>query len=242
MTENNLVKKQKRSWIDVITDIGITIVAFSLLIMFLKFRYPWNIVALVNMAILLVIQLLKVKKADDEHKIIEKKNTILEWVEPRKAWHITEARWFSPIALIALFAVCFLVFFSFFAIVIKYDPPPNPSKDTLTFAKLSAFSAGVGIFIVVLYASLWWWAQIKVKLTTYGIERTLHNSTKTWKYDRIKSYHFEPLHSQTDVYILFVLCNHKGKTWKIALANPVDKTKIEETLKEHGIPKLEQAT
>jgi hypothetical protein len=34
--------------------------------------------------------------------------------------------------------------------------------------------------------------------------------------------------------------NHKGKTWKIALDDSVDKTKIEEILNEHGIPKLEQ--
>jgi len=170
----------------------------------------------------------------------EKKNTILEWIVPRKAWHITEARYFSLLFLLLFFVIGFVTIFSFFAIVIKFDPPPTPGKNTLTFSKLPVFSAGISVFCVALYASLWWWAKIKVKLTTYGIEKTVHNSTRIWKYGRINSYHFEPLHSRTDVYPLLVMRNHKGKTWKIALDDSVDKTKIEEILNEHGIPKLEQ--
>jgi hypothetical protein len=175
-----------------------------------------------------------------QQKITKKNNTILEWTEPRKAWHITEVRWFSPLMLALFFVIYFVSFFSVIAIAMKLHPPAHPVKNTLTFAQLPAFSAGVSAFFVAVYASLWWWAKFKVKLKTYGIERTDPSSTRTWKYDRIKSYHFEPLRSETDVYKLLVLCNHKGKIWKIALDDSVDKAKIEDILKEHGIPKLEQ--
>jgi hypothetical protein len=201
-----------------------------------------DIILIINTVILFLVQFLFLKKICDEREIIEKSNTILEWTVPRKAWHITEARWFSPSMLVLWFAICFATFFSVFAIAMKLHPPAHIDKNTLTFAQLPAFSAVLSALCVALVASSWWWARLKVKLTTYGIERTFHNSTKIWKYDRIKSYHFEPLHSQTDVYTLVVIRNHKGKTWKIALDNSVNKAKIEEILNEHGIPKLEQST
>jgi hypothetical protein len=168
------------------------------------------------------------------------KNSILEWEEPRQAWHITEARWFSPITLVSLFAIGFAVIFLSLAMMMKLHPPEHVDKDTLTFVKLPAFSAGISIFCVAIIASSWWWARLKIKLTPDGIERTYHNSTRTWKYDRIKSYHFEQLCSKTYVYTLFVLSNQKGKIWKIALDDTVDKIKIEEILNEHKIPKLEE--
>jgi hypothetical protein len=95
---------------------------------------------------------------------------------------------------------------------------------------------------VSLYASLWWWAKITVQLTNTGLQRVFHNSPTNWKYDRIKNYHFESLYSKDEFYTLIVFRDHKGKTLKIALDGTVDKEKIEEILKEHGIPKLEQQT
>ena len=169
-------------------------------------------------------------------------NTFLEWEVPRKAWHITEARWFSPSILALIFVIGFAFIFTSIAIAMKLHPPDNVDNGTLTFTKLPAFSAGISAFCVALYASSWWWARLKAKLTSFGIERTYHNSTRTWKFERIKSYNFEPLHSKNDVYTLVVLRSHKGKIWKIALDESVDKTKIEETLNKHGIPKLEQIT
>ncbi len=237
MTDNDSGKKQKGSKIDFILILGIPVACFLLFTMFPRARYPWNIILLAGITLLILYQVLLVKKADDKHKKIEKSNTILEWTVPRKAWHITEARWFSPLILSLFFVIGFVTFFSVLAIAMKFHPPVNPGKNTLTFTQLPAFSAIVSVCCVAIYASSWWWIRLKVKLTIYGIERDV----SFWKYDRIKSYHFEPLHSRTDVYTLFVIRNHKGKLWKIALDDSVDKTKIEETLNAHGIPKLEQA-
>lgn len=124
----------------------------------------------------------------------------------------------------------------------KIYPADHVSKDTLTPAKLPAFSAVCSALCVALYASLWWWARLKVRLTSLGIERTYHNHTKIWKYDRVKTYCFEPLHTKTGVYNLLVLRNQKGKKWKIAFEETIDKSKIEEILTGHGIPKLERTT
>jgi|GEM_PF-6307986 len=239
MTDNNSSKKQKGSKIDLILIIGIPVVCLLLITMFPRARYPWNIILLVGIALLILYQVLLVKKADDKHKRIEKSNTILEWTEPRKAWHITEARWFSPIALISLFAIGFVLIFSGIAAAMKFHPPVNPGKNTLTFTQLPAFSAVVSACCVAIYASSWWWVRLKVKLTAYGIKRDQKNF---WKYERVQNYHFETYHSESDVFTFVVLCNHKGKIWKIALDESVDKAKIEEILNEHGIPKLEQAT
>ena len=243
--DNTLGKNQKDSKVsttDVVMTVSIAIVGFSLLIMLPRLRAPWNFILAGDIAILLAVELICLKKLFRKQEIIEKSNTILEWVEPRNAWHITEGRWFSPIMLALWFAIGFVAFFLSLAVFMKLHPPVRVDKDTLTFADLPAFSAGCSAFLVAVYASLWWWARLKVKLTTSGVARTFHNSTKTWKYERIKSYHFEPLSSKANVYTLVILRNHKGKTWKITLHNSADKAKIEEIFKKHGVPKLEPAT
>jgi hypothetical protein len=218
-------------------------IAFLPLLFFTpKCKYPLNIILITVMAVLVAIQLILTRKSSQKHKMIEKSNTILEWTVLRKDWHITDACRFSPLALSLLFALNFVSLFSVLAIAMKLLPPDHNDKDALTFAKLTALSAGLGAFSVALYASLWWWAKFKVKLTTVGIKRTFNNSSRIWKYERIKSYHFETLRSEPDVFNVVVLLNHKGKIWKIALDDSVDKAKIEEILNKHGIPKLEQAT
>ncbi len=96
--------------------------------------------------------------------------------------------------------------------------------------------------MVMLYGSMWWWAHVKVKVTIFGVQRTFHNHTKTLKYGRIKNYHLEPIRLNARAYTLLILQNLKGKTYKIALDNSVDKIKLEEILIEYGIPKLKQLT
>jgi len=224
--------------VDLIMIACISIVGFSLLVMIPRVRSPYSIILMADTAVLILIQFLLLKRADDKHKIIEKSNTILEWTVPRKTWHITEARRFSPLILALWFIIGFIVFFLMIAVPYKLRPPDHINENTLTLAGLLALSAGLAVLFVALYGSLWWWARLKVKLTISGIKRIFHNSTRTWKYDRIKCYNFETLRSETGVYTLVVLRNHKGKTWKIALDESVNNSKIEEILNEHGIQKI----
>lgn len=236
LSENSITAKASK--VEVAIMVIIAIIGFSLLAIVPRYKYPLNIIPITAIIILLVIQFIFVAKAVSKKELIDKNNTLLEWIEPREAWHITERHCFSPKMLALWFIVCFLAFLIIFGIVIKFAPPMNPNEDTLTFAKLPVFSAGLSIFIVALYASTWWWAKIKVTLTTTGIMRVFHNQPTTWKYDRIKSYHFEPLCSKSDFYTFFVLQNHRGKTWKIAFDDTIDKAMIEEILNKHKIPKI----
>jgi hypothetical protein len=178
-------------------------------------------------------------QSNRENEITQKNDTVLEWTEPRDAWHITEARWFSPLFLVLFFVIGFVTFFLVLEIAMKIHPPDHIGKDTLTFSKLPAFSAVCSALCVALYASLWWWASLKVRLTSSGIEKTYHNYTKTWKYDRVKTYGFELLRSKTDVYTLLILRNQKGKVWKIAFDESINKSNIENILTEHRITKVE---
>jgi hypothetical protein len=235
-------KLSKTSIVDVIAQVCVGIVALSLLLFIPRVRSPWSIILTVDVSILVLLQFLLLKRILDEREKIERNNTFLEWEEPRGAWHVTEASSFSRRTLVLWFAMFVLSFFSLLVIAMKNCPPINPNKDPLAFFQLAILSVGLGAFGVILYGSMWWWARVKVKVTTLGIQRTFHNQTKTWKYDRIKSYYFEPLQTKSNIYTLFILRNHKGKTYKIALDDSIDKTKLEEILSEHGIPKLDQPT
>jgi hypothetical protein len=237
MTDNNPEKKPKNSWIDAIIITGIVIVSMSLLIMLPKAPYPWKAILIADLVILLFLIILSAKKTEDEYKIIERNNTILEWTEPRKAWHITEKQCFSPVSLALIFVIGFILFFLGLSVAMKLKPPVNPGKNTLTFAQLPMFCAIASACCTAFYASVWWWKKLKVKFSIYGIAR---EEFSFWKYDRIKSYHFETLSSDNNVYTLIVLCNQKGKVRKIALDDTVDKAKIEEILNSHGIIKLEK--
>lgn len=238
---NNIGKNQRGSNMDLVMMAGIVIIFIALMLMLPGIRYPWSITIYAGAAVLCLFQILLAKRAADRQKTIEKSQTILEWTVPRRAWHITEARWFSPLFLLLFFIIGFAVFFSSLAVGMKLHPPDHIGEDTLTIGKLPAVSAAASAFCVAVYASSWCWARVRVKLTTHGVRKTFHNSSRTWKYDRIRSYWFETLRSECTVYTLVVFRNHKGKTGKMALEDSVDRAKIEEILKKHGIPKVEQA-
>jgi hypothetical protein len=161
----------------------------------------------------------------------------LKWREPREAWRIIQTQQFSK----GSFAKSTLIVFALLMIS-WFLATLNPNKTPVPFLGAVGLALVGAIVIIGIHWLMLWFAPSEIRITAKSVIRIIGNSQRIWKYSQIKSYSFDVLQSASKPFTILLFQHHKGRNWKIALDDSVDKTKLKEILFEHGIPKLEQPT
>jgi hypothetical protein len=164
------------------------------------------------------------------------KDALLGWRQPQKAWRILEARWFSFKRILVGIVLAYFVGLLLFQLFDLFAKEPVPVHIKFLFPLFISISS------IAIASMTWWYAPVLMKISNTAVTRLIWNDSKCWTFPNIGSYSFEHLSSESQSYTFFVLRKKNGRTWKIALDDSINKTKLEEILVEHGIPKLEQPT